>query len=410
MYKSEGKMAKKILVADDSPTIQKVVSITLSEEPFEIVECFEEKQLFNLIEEEDFDLILLDINLSEEKNGYKLSKEILSKSPESKMMLLLGTFDTVSEKLFLDSGAHEKIIKPFDSKRFVQKCRELLGDEDEEEYEEEEEYEDEGDEEYEDEGEEEYEEDNSNGEDDSWVVNTVNRPVAKGPDTRAVIQKLEENTNKLKLEKELGDWGGDLPFVIDEESRKDNNRVHLPPRIETLKKGTEKVSSDEEYFPSEGDLDYPEEMSYGEEELTKTPKFLSADELVPEEDIDGGDLTDPSFSLPDDLNRKLEDEVDNDLSPEDFWAVDEGGADKLENKIQEDEVVEKIDISRIAKDFGHNNDLNEKLLESFSPMIQEMVKEYCKKTIERVAWEIIPDLAENLIKQELKELSKNLDD
>ena len=82
-------MAKKILVADDSSTIQKVVSITLSEEPFEIFECFDEKELFELIEEDEFDLILLDVNLSESKNGYILTKEILNKCPETKIMLFL---------------------------------------------------------------------------------------------------------------------------------------------------------------------------------------------------------------------------------------------------------------------------------------------------------------------------------
>ncbi len=57
-------MTKKILVADDSPTIQKVISITLSEEPFEIDECLNTKDLFEYIDEEDYSLLLLDINLS----------------------------------------------------------------------------------------------------------------------------------------------------------------------------------------------------------------------------------------------------------------------------------------------------------------------------------------------------------
>ena len=103
-------MTKKILVADDSPTIQKVISITLSEQPFEIDECLNVNDLFDCIDEENYSLILLDINLSEDKNGYELTREILDKNPDSKVMLLLGTFDTISDSQFVESGAHEKMI------------------------------------------------------------------------------------------------------------------------------------------------------------------------------------------------------------------------------------------------------------------------------------------------------------
>ena len=41
-------------------------------------------------------------------------------------------------------------------------------------------------------------------------------------------------------------------------------------------------------------------------------------------------------------------------------------------------------------------------------MIEELVKEYCKQSAEKIAWEVIPDLAENLIRKELKEISKSL--
>jgi len=36
------------------------------------------------------------------------------------------------------------------------------------------------------------------------------------------------------------------------------------------------------------------------------------------------------------------------------------------------------------------------------------VQEYCQKTIEHVAWEIIPDLAENLIKQHLQSIAEEM--
>ena len=399
-------MAKKILVADDSSTIQKVVSITLSEEPFEIFECFDEKELFELIEEDEFDLILLDVNLSENKNGYTLTKEVLNKCPETKIMLLLGTFDSISENLFSESGAHEKIIKPFDSKKFVQKCRDLIGDHGLEEDEDEYEYYDEDEA---DEVEDEYEYEEDNYEDDStdnneWVVNTI----SSKKENPEAIQKLEENTNKLRLEKEIGDWGGDLPGVINMKNNSDPKRVPLPPKIQidTKENLIESETKDEEIFPNEDDLGYPDEVGMQDGNKEK-PSFLSADDLIPEDTDE--DSTDPSFTLPKDLSKELEDEVDNDLSPDDFWAVDDHAPLKNEKTSKEN-----VDLGNESKVNENDNiDLNEKIsensIEALRPLIKELVQEYCKNTIERVAWEVIPDLAENLIKEELKEISKNLE-
>jgi len=41
-------------------------------------------------------------------------------------------------------------------------------------------------------------------------------------------------------------------------------------------------------------------------------------------------------------------------------------------------------------------------------MIEEMVKEFCRQSAEKVAWEVIPDLAENLIRKEIKEISDSV--
>jgi hypothetical protein len=38
-------------------------------------------------------------------------------------------------------------------------------------------------------------------------------------------------------------------------------------------------------------------------------------------------------------------------------------------------------------------------------IVREVVAEYCRQGVDKVAWEVIPDLAENLIKKELQKLS-----
>ena len=42
------------------------------------------------------------------------------------------------------------------------------------------------------------------------------------------------------------------------------------------------------------------------------------------------------------------------------------------------------------------------------PQLEEMIKEFCRQSAEKVAWEVIPDLAENLIRKEIKEISDSV--
>ena len=54
------------------------------------------------------------------------------------------------------------------------------------------------------------------------------------------------------------------------------------------------------------------------------------------------------------------------------------------------------------------DELVEKLKLSLRPMIEEMVREFCRQSAEKVAWEVIPDLAENLIRKEIKDISDSV--
>ena len=97
-------MKHKILIADDSLTIQKVIKITLANEPFELFECVNAQELENKINEVKPSIVLLDFNLSEDKTGYDLTREIKSSLPNTKILMLFGTFDTVDETLLAESG------------------------------------------------------------------------------------------------------------------------------------------------------------------------------------------------------------------------------------------------------------------------------------------------------------------
>ena len=117
-------MAEKLLLADDSVTIQKVVELTLADEDYDITMVSDGMSALKKAEEEHPDLILADVVMPE-LNGYELCEKIkqhpsLSHTP---VMLLSSTFETYDEARGKSVGADDHIIKPFESEELIQKIR-----------------------------------------------------------------------------------------------------------------------------------------------------------------------------------------------------------------------------------------------------------------------------------------------
>jgi PleD family two-component response regulator len=74
-------MNHKVLLADDSLTIQKVIKITLAQQPYDITECSTEEELFHKIADVQPKIVFLDFNLSEKYTGYELTTKIKSIVP-----------------------------------------------------------------------------------------------------------------------------------------------------------------------------------------------------------------------------------------------------------------------------------------------------------------------------------------
>ena len=416
-------MNAKILVADDSQTIQKVIKITLSAGAYQLVECTNEKELWAQLDADKFDLILFDFNLSSEKSGYELGKELRVKASDCAIMAMLGTFDTVDENALREAGVTDKIVKPFESAKFIEKCQELI---------------------------ERGVEGNAHDEsvvddltsdtdigpqeeildDDLGPLDSGTIPMLEAEDPEISTETIEE-AGFQEMKKPPGvmrsTWEMDVPGIIDRDD--DNQMGEIPGvinddiELDLLSSAEEveqeKVESDGEFdldatstfnlneltespaSPSDEDLEYPQPASSARDvsellaEATVHPKskLVSLDDLAQEEDSNDEDDTDPEFQIPDGFSTELQDEIQKDVSPDDFWAVDET------------QIMEEKQTSPAAP----SADMEE-LKKVLTPIIEQMVKEYCQTAIEKVAWEVIPDLAENLIKKELKEISQEISD
>src|SRR6266545_860186 len=120
-------MPKKILLADDSLTIQKVVELTFSDSDFELVCVSNGQRALEKVREERPDLILADVVMPE-KNGYEVCETIKGDPATAKIpvVLLSGTFEPFDRERAEHIGADAIVSKPFDSQQLLSQVEALL--------------------------------------------------------------------------------------------------------------------------------------------------------------------------------------------------------------------------------------------------------------------------------------------
>jgi len=119
---------RKLLLADDSVTIQKVVALTFTDEGLEVVTASDGQQALEKLDEFTPDIVLADVYMPR-LSGYQLCEHIrrterLSHIP---VMLLVGSFEPFDEAEARRVGADDYLTKPFQSIRtLIGKVRNLL--------------------------------------------------------------------------------------------------------------------------------------------------------------------------------------------------------------------------------------------------------------------------------------------
>lgn len=120
-------MARKLLLADDSITIQKVVELVLAEEGFEIKAVNNGEEALAVAGAFKPDIVLADIEMPK-INGYQLC-ETLKNSAATKdipVILLSGAFEPLDEELARHVKADSFVVKPFESQELISKINASL--------------------------------------------------------------------------------------------------------------------------------------------------------------------------------------------------------------------------------------------------------------------------------------------
>lgn len=120
-------MSKKLLLADDSITIQKVIQITFAHEDYELTITDNGDAALSKAREIRPDLVMSDIYMPG-KNGYELTSA-LKQDPALRhipVLLLAGSFEPFDEDKAKSCKADAWIEKPFESQSLIDKVAELL--------------------------------------------------------------------------------------------------------------------------------------------------------------------------------------------------------------------------------------------------------------------------------------------
>ncbi|UCD11949.1 MAG: response regulator [Nitrospinaceae bacterium] len=120
-------MTSKILVADDSITIQKIVAMAFEHEDTVVEGTSNGKDAFNRLAVFKPDIVLADVDMPG-INGFELSKKIKDSQEFNAIpvLLLASDFEEFNSDLFRYSRADDHISKPFKSEEIIEKVKARL--------------------------------------------------------------------------------------------------------------------------------------------------------------------------------------------------------------------------------------------------------------------------------------------
>jgi CheY-like chemotaxis protein len=120
-------VAKTLLLADASVTIQRVIELTFSHEDVRVVSVADGARAIQWLDTERCDIVLADVDLPE-VDGYSVAAHMKKSSRLQRVpvLLLAGAFDPVDQDRVRSIGVDGVVVKPFEPQVVVARVKELL--------------------------------------------------------------------------------------------------------------------------------------------------------------------------------------------------------------------------------------------------------------------------------------------
>jgi CheY-like chemotaxis protein len=120
-------MPKKLLLADDSVTIQRVIELTFADEDVSVTAVGDGRQAIDHLRSERPDIVLADVGMPE-RDGYEVAAFIKSdpQLAHIPVILLTGAFEPLDEARARSVGCDGVLVKPFEPQMVINRVKELL--------------------------------------------------------------------------------------------------------------------------------------------------------------------------------------------------------------------------------------------------------------------------------------------
>jgi len=120
-------MPHKLLLADDSVTIQRVIELTFADEDVQVISVGNGQQAIERAERDRPDIVLADVGMPE-RDGYEVAAFIKGNPTLSHIpvVLLTGAFEPIDESRARAVGCDGVLVKPFEPQMVISRVKELL--------------------------------------------------------------------------------------------------------------------------------------------------------------------------------------------------------------------------------------------------------------------------------------------
>lgn len=360
-------MSYKMLLADDSITIQKVVTIIFANEDYELTIVDNGSAALDRAREIVPDIILVDA-LMPGMTGYEVCSEarhdpLLRDIP---LLLLVGAFEPFDEGKARESGADDYISKPFESQHLIDKVRNLI------------------------------------------ELATERRSVHEHF-AMSATGSMPENLIILPEEVEVPTITGTRTFITPSEISGSAATNSSEPLLLSSKDIVEATPEDDLW----GIFDL-EEFTEGED--LRFGEIIEEDEIEPEI-IDTAEEIEPFVFEEEEEQSTIIDDVRTDFVAEP--ARERPSVRDLESEFEEKETfspnqIEELDSSdsflqsdkdftRLSSQDFHSGEEPSGVTLS-EAQLATVIAKISKEIIEKIAWDVVPDLAESIIREEIRKI------
>ncbi len=120
-------MPHKLLLADDSVTIQRVIELTFADEDITVIAVGDGRQAIERVQSDRPDIVLADVGMPE-RDGYEVAAFVkgtpaLAHIP---VLLLTGAFEPIDEGRAQAAGCDGVLVKPFEPQMVISRVKDLI--------------------------------------------------------------------------------------------------------------------------------------------------------------------------------------------------------------------------------------------------------------------------------------------